>query len=423
MTCLLFLLALLLFFVEIAAGSVWNSSLLSIDPLKFRDTNGTTTLRDLEERLMVSVQEWGCLTQTDRPHHALNKAVGFELNGTIENTRHIAQLDHCFIRGTTIWINEHMAVGHIYYDSWMIQALASTKVDRIVLQRAPCMNVDLCSGIGTWESFFKGFYASMISAFAPGIPIFTRFQWQERVVKPSYLSVNASHCELPFPSNFKQLQPCYEQEIPLASMKCFERVIKRKCNHCFHSSIQPDTAARFKSSAYDLIAYQKNIAKPPLHFEAKQPVTVTLALRSGSASRRIENAMFFADALRQALPQPQFDFQFIFSTNSTRPYVDQMQIAAATHVMISEHGAYQSNLVYMRNASLWIELRGMYKNGENANFEQLARMFGVYYRHVNTSELTSHRQETFNVTSLEIVQVAALVVEYALMKPYAFNII
>ena len=47
--------------------------------------------------------------------------------------------DSCFVRGTTLWINEHMVVGHVMYDIIAMQLLnlGDLKVDRIVLQRAP----------------------------------------------------------------------------------------------------------------------------------------------------------------------------------------------------------------------------------------------------------------------------------------------
>jgi hypothetical protein len=102
------------------------------------------------------------------------------------------------LQGTTIWVNEHMAVGHVMYDIPFIQAMQSTNVRRIVIQvsvyyiiinnmfnfnlflyysnivliqRSVC-NDDHCMGVGTWNSFFLGYYTSMIDAFRPGIPIY-----------------------------------------------------------------------------------------------------------------------------------------------------------------------------------------------------------------------------------------------------------
>jgi hypothetical protein len=73
-----------------------------------------------------------------------------------------------------------MNVGHVMYDIALMQVLQSTTIDRIILQRAPCMNMNLCSGLGTFETFFKGMYIAMIEAAnaSAHIPIFVRWTWQ-----------------------------------------------------------------------------------------------------------------------------------------------------------------------------------------------------------------------------------------------------
>ena len=88
--------------------------------------------------------------------------------------------DPSFLRGTTFWVNEHMNVGHVMYDIALMQVLQSTTIDRIILQRAPCMNMNLCAGLGTFETFFKGMYISMMDAANAStlIPIFVRWTWQ-----------------------------------------------------------------------------------------------------------------------------------------------------------------------------------------------------------------------------------------------------
>ncbi len=111
---------------------------------------------------VLDTMEWGCLFNTQQPHHSVNKWHDLEINHTE------ALKDDAFLTGTTFWVNEHMSVGHAMYDIALIQALQSVKIDRIVLQRAPCMNADLCMGIGTFDSFYKGMYMAMIDAFQPG---------------------------------------------------------------------------------------------------------------------------------------------------------------------------------------------------------------------------------------------------------------
>jgi Tfp pilus assembly protein PilZ len=40
-----------------------------------------------------------------------------------------------------------------------------------------------------------------------------------------------------------------------------------------------------------------------------------------------------------------------------------MKMMAESHIVIAEHGGFQSNMVYMRNGSLFVELRGNYTHG------------------------------------------------------------
>lgn len=46
------------------------------------------------------------------------------------------------------------------YDIALMQALQSMKIDRIVLQRAACVNMNLCAGVGTFDGFYKGSYSN-----------------------------------------------------------------------------------------------------------------------------------------------------------------------------------------------------------------------------------------------------------------------
>jgi hypothetical protein len=98
-------------------------------------------------------------------------------------------------------------------------------------------------------------------------------------------------------------------------------------------------------------------------------------------------------------------------------------MAAESHVIISEHGAFQSNMIYMRNASLLVDLRGIYQHGEFKNFENLARMFGVFCQYVHTAKLTSHHDFEFNVTDSELDEVVEKVQNYLTKVPYKFNLL
>ena len=73
------------------------------------------SLFELHKREIFEMLEWGCLYGTNQPHHSENKWADMDYN------RSEALEDWQFMQGTTIWINEHMAVGHMMYDVFIIQ--------------------------------------------------------------------------------------------------------------------------------------------------------------------------------------------------------------------------------------------------------------------------------------------------------------
>jgi hypothetical protein len=92
-------------------------------------------------------------------------------------------------------------------------------------------------------------------------------------------------------------------------------------------------------------------------------------------------------------------------------------MVANAQVVISEHGAFQSNIMYMRKGSIFVELRGNYSHGEFANFEHLARIFGVV-----TENLDWHKSKGFNISVSKVTEMVSLVHRYSLEKPYSFNV-
>ena len=84
-------------------------------------------------------------------------------------------------------------------------------------------------------------------------------------------------------------------------------------------------------------------------------------------------------------------------------------------------GAFQSNIIYARNGSLLVDLRGSYGHGEYSNFEHLARMFGVFFKSVRTSGLKSHHDDEFSISTTELQAVVDIVKNYVDKQPYAFN--
>lgn len=359
----------------------------------------------------VSVLEWSCMTNT----HAIGKSIN---NGIAIDYNHSeAYADGAFLRGTTIWVNEHMAVGHMMYDVMFIQAMETYPVDRIVLQRAACIDAT-CHGIGTFESFFKGYYTAMIDAFRPGIPIYIRFNWHETHAKPFYLTGDLNKPP-------KLLGEITESMmIHLHNWKCGERFIKRHCMHCFHKGISHSAVVKFKIAAYNLVKPTVEFPNKLVHhFSNDGPIVVSLCYRDIGASRHIENIDELKNSLINALYSPQYTLRIINTSNNTVTYDEQIRWVATSHIVISEHGAFQSNIIYMRNSSLAIGLEGDYKCGEHLDFQKLAQIFGVYYASVKTKGLDNHRENSFLLKKDEISQIIGIVQSYVKQKLFRNNVL
>ena len=316
-----------------------------------------------------------------------------------------------------------MSVGHMRYDIALLQVLQAVKIDRIIIQRAVCISANQCAGIGMFESFFKGLYTAMIDAYHSEIPVFMRWSWQARDMKPMYLSSKVHNNEYSVP--VERRHPSFH----LKSVTCMERVIRNpmRCTGCFHNTISPTAATRFKQVAYTLVTPDTVFEAPytgPLvhHFPKAGPVVVTLAHRGLTASRHIANLPYMVSLLQQHFLPPVYEFRVVDTTNMTRGYAEQIRIVAESQVVIAEHGAFQSNVIYMRNGSLLVDLKGNYTNGENRNFENLSRMFGVFYAGVLTEELGDHKWMDFNVTKIDCDSIISTVEQYITEKPYSFNL-
>lgn len=165
-----------------------------------------------------------------------------------------------------------------------------------------------------------------------------------------------------------------DTKIHLHNWKCGERYIRRKCYQCYHKGISISAVVKFKKAAYKLVK-----TSPPLvsYFNANEPIVVTLCYRA-KGQRHIRNIDVLIKLLNDNLSKSLYTFNHYDTSNNTILYQTQIDWVGRSHIVISEHGAFQSNLIYMRRASLLIDLRGNYTHGEFNNFEQLAKIFGVY---------------------------------------------
>ncbi len=90
-------------------------------------TGQTKTLEELVHMGAVHQIRNSCLTDTARSLHSKNQVKPISLHSA-----------SYVLPGTTYWINDFLAVGHMMYDIQLLELLQSNIIDRIVLQRAPC---------------------------------------------------------------------------------------------------------------------------------------------------------------------------------------------------------------------------------------------------------------------------------------------
>jgi len=111
--------------------------------------------------------------------------------------------------------------------------------------------------------------------------------------------------------------------------------------------------------------------------------------------------------------------------NNSDPQLDfqtQMQAVGEAHVVITNHGAFEGNMIYMRNSSLLVEIFGHYGNNEIHTFHRLAIMFGVFYARVHPRDLTDHLAQEYRLNHSDVAEVSSILKEYFSLKPFLANL-
>ena len=362
---------------------------------------------------------------------------------------------------STYWVDDYMAVGHAMYDISLLQLLRISRSNmnfkRIVLQIAPCATNDLCLGIGTWESFFRQLYSIMLlSAYRKSeqvVPIYIRFNKVDKDFHPHVVDRNISLLTRTNSIVGLEVKESY----------CFERFITRKCKDCFWNSLSKEAVVDFKLTAYSSLfspnvsiqvlrqffqmkcIHKKDIIHIPniLKLFRDTPRIVTVVLRAQNIRRYIKNSNLLLQSLNDAIllrsvSSPTTDPSANVTTSSTRlsrPHVviktvelnqsvltaaDQMRVVVESDVVIAGHGAFLSNLVYMRPGTLLIEIIGDVDPCETVNFMKLSEMFLVKHVTVMAQDLRDSDQMSYSLSQNESAVVAELVRShlFPLMSPH-----
>jgi len=353
------------------------------------------------------------------------------------------------LSGSTYWVDDYMAVGHAMYDISLLQLLrinwSHTHLERVVLQRAPCATQDLCLGIGSWESFYRQLYSIMLSSASTKqervIPFYVRFNKEDAVFHAYF----ANHSLLTTSNGTEGIK-----ELRVIKSYCFERLITRKCTDCFGESLSKEAVIDFKLTAYSSLfspnipiqvlkqlfqmncINQTNLIHIPNIFQLFQdsPYIITVALREPGIRRYIKNSNLLFESLFEALSKTSFSSESASLADTPRSSftmkrshveirtlelnknnltaADQLRVMAESEVVIAGHGAFLSNLVYMRPGTMLIEIMGNYDPSNTINFIKLSRMFLVKHETVMAMGLTEHNQMEYVLSQNESATVAEL---------------
>ena len=93
-------------------------------------------------------------------------------------------------------------------------------------------------------------------------------------------------------------------------------------------------------------------------------------------------------------------------------YEEQVSLVATSRVVITEHGAFDTNLIFMHPGCLFIEMRGAYHVDSYNDFENLANLFRVYHLSFVAADLRSHTQSEYVLSPDDMKNIANYIFAY-----------
>lgn len=370
------------------------------------------TVPIMSQRKALEARDDICLNHADRPGDVINSWRGIPIDEDVPGV--VVPI----LRNTTYWFNEFLHVGHVHYDIVLMQVLQTEKVDRIVMQRAAC-NARQCIGIGSIDSFYKGYFAALFKAFnQPNIPVYLRWTWKEKSVSPIYFSADT-------PDYYNTTAG--SSSIELKNLMCFDRVIRRaRADYGQTPLVSSSAVQAFKQAAYAMVNDHRSVNSTShnltTYFTDKPPYRILFAYRSTSATRYINNMQAVVEKLKIAFPSPHYHLRLLDTSDINLDFTTQLQAVAESNVVICNHGAFEANMIYMRNASLLIEIFGHYGNNEIHTFHRLALVFGLYYARVHPRDMIDHLQPNFTMAAEDIEEIVGMTTDYFGHKRYLRNV-
>ena len=325
-----------------------------------------------------------CLDNTNNKGHSRNNRVS--------SPPHTS-----FIKGTTYWINEWFQVGHILNELPIFQVMYTTKIDRIIFQRC-CLSSQVEA-----REYFKGLVALLVGSYSSSapVPFYIRDSECGNVYDAYNFIFNASSGKVTEVIN-------KSDRMIITSHTCFEHVIDacdKRNNNCNRQSVSTPAVLQFKNYIYNLFPFK--------HY-SYSPFIISLINRPRGFSRQIGNFDFFCNELKSSFTSPKHEVRCLYQDDLIRNFSSQVTASVQSDVLILEHGAFQTNTIYMRNGSLSINLFGKYiANSELIRFfEVAAQSFGVYTFPLLHESLLTHEQLNFNLSITEISKVVDIIESY-----------
>ena len=195
----------------------------------------------------------------------------------------------------------------------------------------------------------------------------------------------------------------------------------RKCKNCFRGTITPVTAKKFKLNAYSLLGLSPlNSVKDRISSDINSTINIVIFNR-GLRYREMSNSLSLIKALETAdrlFQRYRIHFFNVSNHNSlgvSFDYQSQIEMAYRADCLIATHGGFQSNVIYMNEGSLMIELSdSSYQlNEESENFRYLSQMFLVNYGRIHVESFKHLKQHRYTLSSSEISSILSIIKKFS----------
>ena len=278
------------------------------------------------------------------------------------------------------------------------------------------------------DSFYRAYFATLFESFGQRhVPVYIRWA-REKEYQPLYFSANES--DLYLPRNKIEGLGLSTKSLPSHQYTCFERVIRRTDLHYGAiPTVSVSAVQVFKQTAYDIVnryppqdlLRSGNDDYEPLttHLRSSPPFRILLSYRGPRSTRYIENIDAFVVQLKIAFPTPAYHLQVYMNDNASADCFTQIQLVGQAHVVITNHGAFEGNMIYMKNSSLLLEMLEDHGNNKDHTFDRLAMMFGMFYARHQFRHVQEHNLRGFNMTMSDMEEIIAKVKDYFAKKAYS----